>query len=69
MLDDRGPYNRFHVPQGLEEIWLEEAKKKNDIAAATRRYIASQEVFRHVRACASAFAPSRARRFSLDGIP
>ncbi len=36
-LDDGGRYYRFNVDRGLEEIGLEESKKKKEIAAATRR--------------------------------
>jgi hypothetical protein len=38
-LDDDGRYYRFDVIRGLEDVGLEESKKK-DIAAATGRYIA-----------------------------
>jgi len=49
-LDDEGRYYRFNVDRGLEEIGLEESKKKAEIAAATRLYIESQTVFRQVKA-------------------
>jgi len=45
-LDDEGRYYRFNVNHGLEEIGLEESKKKTEIAAATRRYVESQVVFK-----------------------
>ncbi len=51
-LDDQGRYYRFNVVRGLEDIGLEESKKKNEIAAATRRYVESQDVFRQMRRCA-----------------
>jgi len=50
-LDDAGRYYRFNVARGLEDIGLEESKKKTEIAAATRRYFASQEVFKQMKAC------------------
>lgn len=50
-LDDAGCYFRFNVAHGLEEIGLEESKKKKDIAAATRRYVTSQEVLKQMTAC------------------
>jgi hypothetical protein len=52
LLDSTGRYYRFNVVRGLEEIGLEEAKKVKEIAAATRRYISSQEVHRQMKACA-----------------
>jgi hypothetical protein len=53
-LDDEGRYYRFNVDHGLEEIGLEESKKKKEIAAATRHYIESQAVFKQMNACARA---------------
>ena len=55
-LDDIGRYYRFSVTHGLEDIGLEESKKRKEIAAATRRYIESQDVFRQMRACAENLA-------------
>ena len=55
-LDDTGRYYRFNVAHGLEEIGLEESKKKKEIAAATRRYVASQEVLKQMQACADNLA-------------
>lgn len=55
-LDDEGRYYRFNVDRGLEEIGLEESKKKKEIAAATRRYVESQAVFRQMKACADNLA-------------
>ena len=51
-LDEEGRYYRFNVARGLEEIGLEESKKKKEIAAATRRYVTSQEVLKQMKACA-----------------
>lgn len=51
-LEDSGHYYRFNVNRGLEEIGLEESKKRKEIAAATRRYIGSQAVFKQMQACA-----------------
>lgn len=51
MLDSTGQYYRFNVTRGLEDIGLEESKKVKEIAAATRRYIGTQEVFSHIQAC------------------
>ncbi|KXX75712.1 Kinesin light chain [Madurella mycetomatis] len=73
-LDDEGRYYRFNVDRGLEEIGLEESKKKNEIAAATRRYVESQAVFKQIKACANAitrreyFGPYRTV-FALHGAP
>ena len=50
-LEDSGHYYRFNVNRGLEEIGLEESKKRKEIAAATRRYIGSQAVFKQMQAC------------------
>jgi predicted acylesterase/phospholipase RssA len=55
-LDGSSRYFRFNVVRGLEEIGLEESTKKNEIAAATRRYIESQEVFKQIQACAGNLA-------------
>lgn len=50
-LDDKGRYYRFNVLQGLEDIGLEDSKRKNAIIAATDRYLESQTVFQQMRAC------------------
>lgn len=50
-LDDEGRYYRFNVDRGLENIGLEESKKKKEIAAATGRYIMLQDTFKQVQAC------------------
>jgi hypothetical protein len=55
-LDNKGRYYRFNVDYGLEDIGLEESKKKKEIAAATSRYVASQVVFKQMKACANNFA-------------
>lgn len=55
-LDETGRYYRFNVVRGLEEIGLEKSEKKKEIAAATHRYVASQEVFKQMRACANNLA-------------
>ncbi|KAH7110914.1 acyl transferase/acyl hydrolase/lysophospholipase, partial [Dactylonectria macrodidyma] len=49
-LDDKGRYYRFNVVRGLENVGLEESRKQREIAAATGRYVASQDVFRHMKA-------------------
>ncbi|PNH41105.1 hypothetical protein VD0004_g5947 [Verticillium dahliae] len=58
-LDDEGRYFRFNVVRGLEDIGLEESKKKAEIAAATGRYVASQDVLRDMRACARSISRRR----------
>ncbi|SPO02369.1 uncharacterized protein DNG_05042 [Cephalotrichum gorgonifer] len=55
ILHDQGRYYRFNVGHGLEDIGLEESKKK-EIASATGRYISSQDVSRRMRACADKLA-------------
>ena len=55
-LDNSGRYYRFNVDRGLEEIGLEESKKRKEIAAATRRYVGSQVVFKQMQACAGNMA-------------
>ncbi|KAL8296146.1 hypothetical protein RB600_001572 [Gaeumannomyces tritici] len=73
-LDDEGRYYRFNVDRGLEEIGLEESKKKAEIAAATRRYVESQAVFKQMKACANNlaareyFGPYKIH-FDLQGMP
>ena len=51
-LDDTRRYYRFNVLRGLEDIGLEDSKRKNAIIAATDRYIESQVVFKQMKACA-----------------
>jgi len=51
-LDDMGRYFRFNVLRGLENIGLEESKRKNAIITATDRYIESQTVFKQMKTCA-----------------
>jgi predicted acylesterase/phospholipase RssA len=51
-LDQARRYYRFNVVRGLEDIGLEESKKITEIAAATRRYVSSQEVLKNMYACA-----------------
>ena len=55
-LDDEGRYYRFNVDHGLEDIGLEESKKKKEIVAATGRYVRSQAVFKQMKACANNLA-------------
>lgn len=50
-LDVTGRYYRFNVSGGLDSVGLEEAKKIDLIAAATRDYVASQDVFKQMKAC------------------
>lgn len=50
-LDDDGRYFRFNVLHGLEDVGLEESKKKEEIAVATRNYVTTQAVFRQMQAC------------------
>jgi predicted acylesterase/phospholipase RssA len=56
LLDSTGRYYRFNVVRGLEDIGLEEANKVKEMAAATRRYISSQEVHKQMQACAGSIA-------------
>ncbi|CAN9248412.1 unnamed protein product [Alternaria alternata] len=74
LLDSTGRYHRFNVARGLEDIGLEEAKKVKEMAAATRRYISSQEVHGQMQACAGSIAGREYFReyktvFSLEGVP
>jgi predicted acylesterase/phospholipase RssA len=55
-LDDDGRYFRFNVAHGLEHVGLEESKKQKEIAGATRRYVQSQEVLKHMTALANGLA-------------
>jgi hypothetical protein len=56
LLDSMGRYYRFNIVRGLKDIRLEEAKKVKEMAAATRRYISSQEVHKQMQACAGSIA-------------
>ncbi|CAN9175299.1 unnamed protein product [Alternaria alternata] len=74
LLDSTGRYHRFNVARGLEDIGLEEAKKVKEMAAATRRYISSQEVHGQMQACAGSIAGREyfgeyKTDFSLEGVP
>ncbi len=51
MLDSTSRYFRFNVSQGLEDIGLEEAEKVKEMAEATRRYVARQEVHKQMQVC------------------
>lgn len=51
-LEETGRYYRFNVLRGLEDIALEDSKRKNAIIAATDRYLESQAVFKQMKACA-----------------
>ena len=55
-LDNTGRYYRFNVTRGLEDIGLEESKKRKEIAAATRRYVGMQDVLKQMQACADNMA-------------
>jgi predicted acylesterase/phospholipase RssA len=55
-LEDAGRYYRFNVLRGLEDIGLEDSKRKNAIVAATDRYIESQVVFKQMKACADSMS-------------
>ncbi|KAF2786451.1 FabD/lysophospholipase-like protein [Melanomma pulvis-pyrius CBS 109.77] len=74
LLDSTGRYYRFNVLRGLEDIGLEESKKVEEIASSTRRYIASQDVYKHMQACAGniagrAYIGEYRTVFSLEGVP
>jgi hypothetical protein len=56
LLDSTGRYYRFNVVRGLEDIGLEESNKVKEMAAATRRYISSQEVHKQMQSCAGRIA-------------
>jgi hypothetical protein len=46
-----GCYFRFNVPNGLDNIAMEDSKSKNSIIAVTDRYLEDEETFRKVKAC------------------
>ncbi|KAF4632557.1 hypothetical protein G7Y89_g5568 [Cudoniella acicularis] len=54
--EDSGRYYRFNVERGLEDVGLEESKKRGEITAATQRYIGSQGVVTQMQACADDLA-------------
>ncbi|KAH7472064.1 hypothetical protein FOMA001_g13577 [Fusarium oxysporum f. sp. matthiolae] len=73
-LDNEGRYYRFNVSHGLEDVGLAESTKQREIAAATGKYVASQDVFRQMKACASGLARKQyfgpfKTPFTLDGVP
>ncbi|KAF2191272.1 FabD/lysophospholipase-like protein [Zopfia rhizophila CBS 207.26] len=73
-LDSSNRYFRFNVVRGLEDIGLEQSTMRKEIAAATRRYVASQDVFKQMQACAGNLASREyvgeyRTNFSLEGIP
>ena len=52
-LHSKGRYYRFNVANGLDNIGLEDAKRKSEIIAATDEYIEGQEIFKKIEACAN----------------
>ncbi|RKK23966.1 hypothetical protein BFJ66_g17284 [Fusarium oxysporum f. sp. cepae] len=73
-LDNKGRYYRFNVSHGLEDVSLAESTKQREIAAATGKYVASQDMFRQMKACASGLARNQyfgpfKTPFTLDGVP
>jgi hypothetical protein len=50
-LDGDGGYYRFNVLRGLEDIGLEDSKRKNAVIAVTNRYVESQAVLKQMKAC------------------
>ncbi|KAE9966186.1 hypothetical protein EG328_009102 [Venturia inaequalis] len=73
-LDRSGRYYRFNVISGLEDIGLEESKKRKEMAAATRRYVESQDVLKQMQAYADNIAGRQyvgeyQAEFSLEGVP
>ncbi|KAI0875593.1 acyl transferase/acyl hydrolase/lysophospholipase [Hypoxylon argillaceum] len=68
-LVEDGLYYRFSVIKGLETVGLQEAVKKAEIAAATLRYIQSQEVFRQFEACVLKMSQEFQGSLSLAGVP
>jgi hypothetical protein len=48
---DEKRYFRFNVEQGLQDIGLDEYKKKGNIEAATEEYITHRERYFRVRDC------------------
>jgi hypothetical protein len=55
-LDEQSKYFRFNVTDGLEKVGLEEDKKMHDIAAATRRYVQTQEISKKMKASGGSLA-------------
>lgn len=50
-LDDESRYFRFNVDVGLENIGLEETKRKDKIMAVTRTYCQGETVHKRIRRC------------------
>ena len=55
-LNNMGRYYRFNILKGLEDIGLENLKRKNTIVAAIDQYIKSQAVFKQMKACADSMS-------------
>ncbi|MCJ1269239.1 hypothetical protein MMC22_009129 [Lobaria immixta] len=73
-LDNTSRYYRFNVTRGLEDVGLEESKKRKEIAAATRRYVGTQDVLKQMQTCADKMARREyfgdyRTTFSLEGVP
>jgi hypothetical protein len=66
-LGDEGRYFRFSVLRGLEDIGLEEHKQKNAIVVATSRYVASQDVFKQMKACGNNLAERECTSHVAEG--
>lgn len=50
-LVEDGRYYRFNVPRGLEDVGLDDSKKRSEVIRATSRYATSQAVSAQLNAC------------------
>lgn len=55
-LYDGRQYFRFNVTKGLEDVGLEDVSQRKFVAAATRRYMASQACFEQLKLCGRSLA-------------
>ena len=67
-LSNTGLYYRFNVKTRLKDIGLEKSKKK-EIAAATRRYLGSQNVIQQMQACTGNVSGRECQfQVSIEGV-
>ena len=65
-----GRYFRFNVPNGLDDVAMEDSKSKNTIIAVTDRYLEDQDTFLKMKACGELLAEraSTSTNYVLSGV-
>jgi hypothetical protein len=65
-----GRYFRFNVPNGLDDVAMEDSKSKNTIIAVTDRHLEDQDTFMKMKACGELLAEraSTSTNYVLSGV-